>query len=107
SMGTLAFQASSALIRVVSAKVQSGSPGRLGMFTVAGAFRSWARVLTDTGLSLPTLRHNPAFDDSAAQIKASTAWDTYVKSRVCSPSPTMVKGFPASNWARNTPNTAP
>ena len=42
---------------------------------------------------------------AAAKAPATSA--TYVKSRVCVPSPTTVSGFPAIFWARNTPNTAP
>ena len=44
SIGTRDFQPSSALIRLVSAKVQSGSPGRLGICTVAGALSSFAVI---------------------------------------------------------------
>jgi len=49
----------------------------------------------------------PEASERAAVTKASATSVTKVKSRVCLPSPTTVKGLPASFWARNTPNTAP
>src|SRR6516225_5347585 len=52
---TSGFQPSSVLILVISAQVQSGSPGRLAMWTVAGAPSSRTSSLMLAGSPLPTL----------------------------------------------------
>src|SRR6516162_3860799 len=104
---TSGFQPSSVLILVISAQVQSGSPGRLAMSTTAGAPSRRTRSLTLAGLPLPTLYTSPGLPRSAATSSASMASLTNVKSRVWVPSPTMVSGRPARSCARNTPKTAP
>ena len=55
----------------------------------------------------PILIASPFIFDFAAQINASTISETNVKSLVCFPSPTTVKGLFASFWAKKTPKTAP
>ena len=55
----------------------------------------------------PTLNTVFSYSLFAAAIKASATSVTYVKSLVCEPSPTIVKGSSFNFWARKTPNTAP
>ena len=84
----------------MSAKVQSGSPGLLGIFTFL-PLSNFIISLTETVLPLPTLKICPLIFDLLDLIKAETTSVTYVKSLVCFPLPTTVKGALANFCAKN------
>ena len=70
SKGTRGSQPKTRRISAVSAKVQSGSPGRLGMCTT-GPPSSSTRRATLWGLPEPTLKTFPLTEERAAQSRAS------------------------------------
>ena len=87
------FPSSFLLIFFIQANVTSGSPGLFGILTF-GPFKSLTILFTLTVLPLPTLKISPIkFLFLLTLIIAPTMSDTKVKSRVCSPFPTIVKGF--------------